>query len=71
MATKTKEERINLRLHSNVLKFFKKRSQKEGIPYQSIINQVLNKYAKGELMDKSLEGLSKKVDKIYKKIANF
>ena len=54
MAADTKD-RINLRIDPKVKEKFIKRSEEEGIPYQTLINSVLKKYVDGKLIDSSYE----------------
>lgn len=54
MATDTKD-RINLRIDPKVKEEFIKKSEDEGIPYQTLINSVLKKYVDGKLVDSSYE----------------
>ncbi len=65
---KAKKDRINLRVDGTVLDFFEKQAKKEGIPYQTLINNVLFKYAHGELSDHSLKSLNKKLDHILNEV---
>ncbi len=69
MATETKY-RINLRLDPKTKEKFLKKSEEEGIPYQTLINSVLKKYVDGKLVESSLEELIlelKKEIKAFKK----
>ncbi len=52
MASETKD-RINLRIDPKVKAKFIKKSEAEGIPYQTLINSVLKKYVDGKLVDSS------------------
>jgi predicted DNA binding CopG/RHH family protein len=54
MASDTKD-RINLRIDPDVKEKFIQKSEEEGIPYQTLINSVLKKYADGKLIDSSYE----------------
>ena len=69
MAKATKD-RINLRVNGQVLDFFEKLAKKEGVPYQTLINNVLFKYAHGELIDSSLKSLNKKLDDILNEVSH-
>lgn len=68
MALASKEARINLRLQVDVLSYFQSLAEKQGIPYQTLINSVLYKMATGQLIDKGDEGLMQRLEKISKKI---
>jgi predicted DNA binding CopG/RHH family protein len=46
-----KEERINIRLTSEQLTRLKKRAEQEGLPYQSLVASVIQKYLNGTLLD--------------------
>jgi predicted DNA binding CopG/RHH family protein len=54
MAAETKD-RINLRIDPKVKAKFIKKSEAEGIPYQTLINSVLKKYVDGKLIESSYE----------------
>jgi predicted DNA binding CopG/RHH family protein len=54
MASETKD-RINLRIDPKVKAKFMKKSEDEGIPYQTLINSILKKYVDGKLIDSSYE----------------
>ena len=54
MASETKD-RINLRIDPKIKDEFIKKSQSEGIPYQTLINSVLKKYVDGKLVESSYE----------------
>ncbi len=56
LASDTKD-RINLRIDPLVKAKFIKKSEIEGIPYQTLINSVLKKYIDGTLIDSSLVDL--------------
>ena len=44
-----KNTQLNLRISSETLALIKRRAQKEGMPYQTLIGSVLHKFAHGEL----------------------
>ena len=46
-----KNRNINIRLSDEVLGAIKKRSLREGIPYQTLISSVLHKYVTHQLVD--------------------
>ena len=69
MAQKTKEARINLRLQASVLKYFQDLSEKEGIPYQTLINSVLFKVASGQMVESKISDLAKKIEELKEKIS--
>ena len=56
VASDTKD-RINLRIDPKVKAKFIKKSELEGIPYQTLINNVLKKYVDGKLIDSSFEDM--------------
>ena len=68
IAKSTKEARINLRINNDILDHLKQRAEKEGIPYQTLINQILFKFSVGQLQDRKNPDLEEKVDFIYQKI---
>ena len=52
-ATRTKDERINIRLNSGDLKLLKSKALEEGVPYQTLVSSILHKYVTGKLKDES------------------
>jgi len=54
MAKGHKNARINLRINEDILTFFVHKAQAEGIPYQTLMNSVLYKYATGRLFERDL-----------------
>jgi len=68
MALKTKEARINLRLTEDVLDYFHKLSDKEGIPYQTLINSALHKIATGQLVEAEKADLKRLVEELKAEI---
>lgn len=46
-----KTRNVNIRISETVLAELKRRSQEEGIPYQTLISSVLHKYVTNRLMD--------------------
>lgn len=46
-----KSRNINIRISEMVLAELKKRSQEEGIPYQTLISSVLHKFVTNRLVD--------------------
>lgn len=69
MAATTKEARINLRLSDEVLNYFKLMAEKEGIPYQTLINSALYKIATGQMVDQKDADLIKMIEKLENKIS--
>ena len=69
IAKHTKEARINLRLQEDVLKYFQDLAEKEGIPYQTLINSALFKIAKGQLVEADIADLAKELKEIKQKIS--
>jgi len=46
-----KTRNVNIRISETVLEELKKRSQEEGIPYQTLISSVLHKFVTNRLVD--------------------
>jgi predicted DNA binding CopG/RHH family protein len=46
-----KTRNVNIRLSENVLEQLKRRSQHEGLPYQTLIASILHKYVTDKLID--------------------
>jgi predicted DNA binding CopG/RHH family protein len=46
-----KNRNVNIRLSEEVLGAIKKRSLREGIPYQTLISSILHKYVTNQLID--------------------
>ena len=46
-----KNRNVNIRISEAVLEELKKRSQEEGIPYQTLISSVLHKFVTNRLVD--------------------
>jgi predicted DNA binding CopG/RHH family protein len=46
-----KTRNVNIRLSENVLEQLKRRSQNEGLPYQTLIASILHKYVTDKLVD--------------------
>ena len=46
-----KSRTVNIRLAEKVLEELKRRSQREGIPYQTLISSILYKYVTDRLID--------------------
>ena len=46
-----KTKNVNIRISEAVLEEIKKRSQEEGIPYQTLISSVLHKFVTNRLVD--------------------
>ena len=74
IAKNTKESRINLRLQLGLLEKLKMEAAKEGIPYQTFINNILFKAVSGQLVDgelkKELDKIQEELRKIQKKQAS-
>lgn len=68
MAQQTKDARINLRLKEDVLEYFQKLAEKEGIPYQTLINSVLHKVATGHLVEAESAHLQKLIEELKAEI---
>ena len=48
-----KSRTINIRIAESVLEELKRRSQEEGLPYQTLISSILHKYVTDRLVDES------------------
>ncbi|MBW7889338.1 MAG: BrnA antitoxin family protein [Bacteroidetes bacterium] len=48
-----KSRNVNIRLSESVLEQLKRRSQEEGIPYQTLISSVLHKFVTNRLVDEA------------------
>jgi predicted DNA binding CopG/RHH family protein len=46
-----KDVRINIRLTGELLELFKRRAEREGLPYQSLLASLVFKYVDGTLVD--------------------
>lgn len=46
-----KSRSVNIRIAENVLEALKRRSQREGLPYQTLISSILHKYVTDRLVD--------------------
>ncbi len=46
-----KSRTVNIRIAENVLEELKRRSQREGLPYQTLISSILHKYVTDRLID--------------------
>jgi predicted DNA binding CopG/RHH family protein len=46
-----KTRNVNIRISESVLEQLKRRSQEEGIPYQTLISSILHKYVTDRLVD--------------------
>lgn len=51
LARVRKSHSVNIRIAENVLEEIKKRSQREGLPYQTLISSILHKYVTDRLID--------------------
>ena len=51
-ATLSKQQRVNIRLSSEVLADFRARAAEEGLPYQTLMASVLHKYVTRRLIEK-------------------
>jgi predicted DNA binding CopG/RHH family protein len=56
-----KNRNVNIRLSEEVLGAIKKRSLREGIPYQTLISSILHKYVTNQLIDEEDLRLSMKM----------
>ena len=46
-----KTRNVNIRISESVLEQLKRRSQEEGIPYQTLISSILHKFVTDQLVD--------------------
>lgn len=46
-----KRRNVNIRIAENVLEELKRRSELEGLPYQTLISSILHKYVTNRLVD--------------------
>jgi predicted DNA binding CopG/RHH family protein len=46
-----KSRPVNIRITESVLEELKRRSQEEGLPYQTLISSILHKYVTNRLVD--------------------
>lgn len=67
-ATPKKSERINLRITEHVLKSLQDRAEREGMPYQTLINSILHKFVEDQLIDK--KNIQLAIDVIQQKDSN-
>jgi predicted DNA binding CopG/RHH family protein len=51
LARVRKSRSVNIRIAENVLQELKRRSQREGLPYQTLISSILHKYVTDRLID--------------------
>lgn len=51
LARVRKSHSVNIRIAENVLQEIKKRSVREGLPYQTLISSILHKYVTDRLID--------------------
>ncbi|MFQ5799222.1 MAG: CopG family antitoxin [Bacteroidota bacterium] len=51
-STFKKSRRVNIRISEKDLEAIQKRALEEGIPYQTLMSSLLEKYASGRLIDK-------------------
>lgn len=63
--TSTKAARVSLRLDPNDVAKIRRKAEREGLPYQTLIASVLHKYATDQFIDE--DALEKVMQKIRKK----
>ena len=51
LARVRKSRLVDIRIAENVLEELKRRSQREGLPYQTLISSILHKYVTDRLID--------------------
>ena len=49
-----KSRNVNIRIAEHVLDELKRRSQREGLPYQTLISSILHKYVTNRLVDEEV-----------------
>jgi uncharacterized protein (DUF4415 family) len=52
-------QKITMNLDSDIIEFFKARSEEEGAPYQFLINQTLRDHVRGNRVERVAEEVSK------------
>ncbi len=62
------KDRINLRIDPKVKAEFIKRSEEEGLSYQTLINSVLKKYVSGKLIEGSIDEIVQELRKEIKSL---
>ena len=60
-----KARNINIRISEEVLLELKRRSQEEGIPYQTLISSVLHKFVTNRLVDE--EAIRRSIDMLSRR----
>jgi predicted DNA binding CopG/RHH family protein len=69
-ASQKKKVRITINIDEESLSRLRKQSDKTGIPYQRLLNQVLKEALNGgEAVESRLERLEKELERIKKKVA--
>ena len=67
---KSKKVKITINIDKESLSHLKTRSDKTGVPYQRLLNQILKEALKGEeAMETRLETLERELNKLKKKVA--
>ena len=51
--TLTKDHRMNIRITRNDLDSIKLKAMEEGLPYQTLVASIINKYVSGKLVEKT------------------
>jgi predicted DNA binding CopG/RHH family protein len=59
-----KSRTVNIRITESVLEELKRRSQEEGLPYQTLISSILHKYVTNRLVDE--EAIRKSLQLLHK-----
>ena len=72
IVNESKDSRINLRLSPTVLDFYKRQADKERLPYQTLINQVLEKFAisQGKSEIDRVNNRLDKIEELLQKLIN-
>ena len=69
-AAKAKRVKITINIDEHSLSLLRHRSDKTGVPYQRLMNQILKEALKGEeAMESRLEKLERELGKLRKKVA--
>jgi predicted DNA binding CopG/RHH family protein len=69
-AAKSKKVKITINIDQASLSRLKSRSDKTGVPYQRLLNQILKEALKGEeAMESRLEKLERELERLKKKVA--
>ncbi|MDH4467647.1 MAG: hypothetical protein QE271_06270 [Bacteriovoracaceae bacterium] len=59
--TEASKTPISIRLNNTDLSLIRSEAERLGLPYQTLVGSILHRYANGELIDKSMVALIKKL----------